>query len=68
MLPEEQTNVSGESSGFATASSAFYGPQYARIDSELAAEIRREVFGEDIGQESWRSAEEQAEIARGGAG
>ena len=62
MLPEEQPNVSGESGGFATASSAFYGPQYARIDSELAAEIRREVFGEDIGQESWRSAEEQAEI------
>ena len=41
----------------------FYGPQYARIDSQLAAEIRREAFGEDIGQESWRSAAEQAEIA-----
>ena len=41
----------------------FYGPQYARIDSELAAEIRREVFGHDIGQESWRSAAEQAELA-----
>jgi SAM-dependent methyltransferase len=40
----------------------FYSAQYARIDSELAAEIRREVFGEDIGQESWRSAAEQAEI------
>jgi SAM-dependent methyltransferase len=44
-------------------SATFYGPQYARIDSALAAEIRREVFGEDIGQESWRSAAEQAEIA-----
>jgi SAM-dependent methyltransferase len=42
---------------------AFYGPQYARIDSRLAAEIRREAFGEDIGQESWRSAAEQGEIA-----
>ena len=42
----------------------FYGPQYARMDSEVAAEIRREVFGEDIGQESWRSAAEQAEIIR----
>jgi SAM-dependent methyltransferase len=41
----------------------FYGPQYARMDGELAAEIRREAFGEDIGQESWRSAAEQAEIA-----
>ena len=40
----------------------FYGPQYARMDSELAAAIRREAFGEDIGQESWRSAAEQAEI------
>ena len=44
-------------------SANFYGPQYTRIDSELAAEIRREVFGEDIGQESWRTAAEQAEIA-----
>jgi ubiquinone/menaquinone biosynthesis C-methylase UbiE len=41
----------------------FYGPQYARMDSELAAAIRLEAFGEDIGQESWRSAAEQAEIA-----
>ena len=47
----------------ASDSAHFYGPQYARIDSELAAEIRREVFGEDIEQESWRSAGEQAEIA-----
>jgi SAM-dependent methyltransferase len=44
-------------------SANFYGPQFARIDSELAAEIRREVFGEDIGQESWRAPAEQAEIA-----
>src|SRR5260221_10390904 len=41
----------------------FYGPQYARFDSELAAEIRREVYGEDIGQQGWRTAAEQAEIA-----
>ena len=40
----------------------FYGPQYARFDSELAAEIRREVYGEDIGQQGWRTAAEQAEI------
>lgn len=40
----------------------FYGPHYARIGGELAAEIRREVFGYDIGQESWRSSEEQSEI------
>jgi SAM-dependent methyltransferase len=53
--------MSGEDNGRTSAN--FYGPQYARIDSELAAEIRREVFGEDIGQESWRTAAEQAEIA-----
>ena len=41
----------------------FYGPQYARFDSALAAEIRREVYGEDIGQQGWRTAAEQAEIA-----
>jgi SAM-dependent methyltransferase len=41
----------------------FYGPQYARFDSELAAELRREVYGEDIGQQGWRTTTEQAEIA-----
>jgi len=41
----------------------FYSIQYARFGSALAAEIRREVFGEDIGQQGWRTAAEQAEIA-----
>ena len=41
----------------------FYGPQYARFGSELAAELRREVYGEDIGQQGWRTAGEQREIA-----
>ena len=41
----------------------FYSVQYTRFDSELAAELRREVFGEDIGQQGWRTAAEQAEIA-----
>jgi SAM-dependent methyltransferase len=41
----------------------FYGPQYARFGSALAAELRREVYGEDIGQQGWRTASEQAEIA-----
>jgi SAM-dependent methyltransferase len=41
----------------------FYGPQYARFGSELAARLRREVYGEDIGQQGWRTASEQAEIA-----
>ena len=36
-------------------SQEFYGPQYARVDSELAVAIRREAFGEDdLGQEGWR--------------
>jgi SAM-dependent methyltransferase len=41
----------------------FYGPQYARFSSALAAELRREVYGEDVGQQGWRTAVEQAEIA-----
>jgi len=41
----------------------FYGSQYARIYCQLASEIRNEAFGEDLGQESWRSPAEQAEIA-----
>jgi SAM-dependent methyltransferase len=42
---------------------AFYRTQYARLYGPLASEIRVEAFGEDLGQESWRSASEQAEIA-----
>ncbi len=53
----------GEGKAGASSEGTFYGPQNARIDSELAAEIRREAFGEEFGQESWRSAAEQAEIA-----
>jgi cyclopropane fatty-acyl-phospholipid synthase-like methyltransferase len=41
----------------------FYGPQYARFGTELAAELRREVYGEDIGQQGWRTVAEQAELA-----
>jgi SAM-dependent methyltransferase len=41
----------------------FYAPQYSRFESEAAAEIRREVYGEDIGQQGWRSLDEQALIA-----
>jgi SAM-dependent methyltransferase len=33
-----------------------YGPQYARFASPLAVEMRREVYGEDIGQQGWRTA------------
>jgi cyclopropane fatty-acyl-phospholipid synthase-like methyltransferase len=42
----------------------FYGPQYSRFGSDLAIELRREVYGEDLGQQGWRSLAEQADIAR----
>ena len=29
----------------------FYGPQYSRFATALAARMRREVYGEDIGQQ-----------------
>ena len=42
------------------AADAFYGPQYGRFGTDEAAEIRREVYGIDLGQQGWRGAEEQA--------
>lgn len=36
----------------------FYDQAYARFTSELLAEIRRETFGQDIGQTSWVTVEE----------
>jgi SAM-dependent methyltransferase len=42
---------------------AFYGAQYSRFGSELAAEMRREVYGDDAGQQGWRTPDEDAEIA-----
>jgi SAM-dependent methyltransferase len=41
----------------------FYSSQYSRMYGRLASEVRKEAFGEDLGQESWRSPTEQAEIA-----
>jgi SAM-dependent methyltransferase len=40
----------------------FYAAQYARFGSKLAAEIRRAAYGEDFGQQGWRSLAEQKEI------
>jgi 2-polyprenyl-3-methyl-5-hydroxy-6-metoxy-1,4-benzoquinol methylase len=37
----------------------FYIGAYGNFATELYAEIRAEAFGEDIGQQSWLSAEEQ---------
>ena len=41
----------------------FYANQYAHFASEVAVKIRREVYGEDLGQQGWRTLEEQAAIA-----
>jgi SAM-dependent methyltransferase len=41
----------------------FYSGHYGRFASALAAEVRREAYGEDLGQTGWRTAAEQAEIA-----
>ncbi|MBL8895337.1 MAG: class I SAM-dependent methyltransferase [Rhizobiales bacterium] len=42
----------------------FYAPHYARFASDLSALIRREAYGEDLGQTSWRSLNEQERIAQ----
>lgn len=41
---------------------AFYGPQYARFHTPLAQELRTEVYGQDFGQQGWRTTAEQEEI------
>ncbi|HWC12205.1 MAG TPA: methyltransferase domain-containing protein [Acidimicrobiales bacterium] len=35
-----------------------YSKAYGRFDNQLYADIRREAFGEDIGQNNWSTAEE----------
>jgi 2-polyprenyl-3-methyl-5-hydroxy-6-metoxy-1,4-benzoquinol methylase len=41
------------------ASSGHYDANYGNFEKELYAEIRREAFGEDIGQNSWLTLNEQ---------
>src|ERR1700732_2447785 len=36
-----------------------YNSNYGNFQTELYAEIRREAFGEDIGQNSWLTSDEQ---------
>jgi SAM-dependent methyltransferase len=55
--------LSGEVEDHARPGFDFYGPQYARFGTPLAIEMRRAVYGEDIGQQGWRTAAEQSEIA-----
>lgn len=40
-----------------------YSTTYSQFATALSAEIRREVFGEDIGQNSWLTADEQVRFA-----
>jgi SAM-dependent methyltransferase len=40
-----------------------YSSTYSQFATKLSAEIRREVFGEDIGQNSWLTADEQIRFA-----
>lgn len=40
----------------------FYARQYERFNAPLAVEIRTEIYGDDIGQQGWRSMREQDEI------
>jgi SAM-dependent methyltransferase len=42
-----------------SSSVAHYDANYGNFQTELYAEIRREAFGEDIGQSSWLTADEQ---------
>jgi 2-polyprenyl-3-methyl-5-hydroxy-6-metoxy-1,4-benzoquinol methylase len=37
----------------------YYDTNYGNFDTELYSEIRREAFGEDIGQNSWLTSDEQ---------
>jgi cyclopropane fatty-acyl-phospholipid synthase-like methyltransferase len=38
---------------------AHYNLNYGNFEAEMYAEIRREAYGEDIGQNSWHTADEQ---------
>src|SRR5262245_36805849 len=42
-----------------TSSAGHYNSNYESFRTELYANIRREAFGEDIGQNSWLTADEQ---------
>jgi cyclopropane fatty-acyl-phospholipid synthase-like methyltransferase len=41
------------------SSAAHYNVNYGHFQADLYAQIRREAFGEDIGQNSWHTADEQ---------
>jgi SAM-dependent methyltransferase len=55
--------VSGTVINQSGALTDFYAVKYASFGSDAAVALRREVFGDDIGQEGWTTAAEYAEIA-----
>jgi SAM-dependent methyltransferase len=56
--------LTGTTPGDSESRRDFYGPQYSRFGTDLAAEVRLEAYGEDLGQLGWRTLDEQAEITR----
>jgi SAM-dependent methyltransferase len=54
--------MTGQDEGSAGGPSDYYSTRYARFGDDLAAEMRREVFGEDLGQSGWTTALELPEL------
>jgi ubiquinone/menaquinone biosynthesis C-methylase UbiE len=46
------------------SSAGHYDANYGNFESDLYSEIRREAFGEDIGQNSWLTADEQDRLVQ----
>jgi SAM-dependent methyltransferase len=44
---------------YSPSTSGHYSANYGNFDTDLSAQIRREAFGEDIGQNSWLTSDEQ---------
>jgi ubiquinone/menaquinone biosynthesis C-methylase UbiE len=57
MVSSRGATGSGEETRF-----DFYRAQYERFGGELAVQMRREVYGEDLGQQGWRNSVEEREI------
>jgi SAM-dependent methyltransferase len=55
--------MSTQPSGQPADRSKFYSAQYELLGKSLVAEVRREVYGVDFGQQGWRSLDEHESIA-----
>jgi cyclopropane fatty-acyl-phospholipid synthase-like methyltransferase len=54
-----EDSVDSTTKSKADEASIYYDTNYRNFGTELYSEIRREAFGEDIGQNSWLTADEQ---------